>query len=170
MSRTSVLIRLHYENAPIRCQNRRDLKGMKYILMMYATKADCDWYARWSKEDLQTNFAFMRAFSKELKDSCAYVAAVGLAFPDQAKIVRAGSDGTPITDGVFPEAKEFLMGYWIVDVEDAEEAYGIAARASAAPVPGGTLKDEWRRNHPDEPGTMPIEVRQVMSGPPEELQ
>ena len=130
---------------------------MKYILMMNATKADFEWYAKWPKEDLQANFAFMRAFNKELKDSGVLVATEGLAWPDQAVIVRAGSDGTPITDGVFPEAKEFLAGYWIVDVESPEEAYRIAARASAAPAPEGTE------------GTMPIEVRQVMSGPPEEL-
>ena len=130
---------------------------MKYILMMSAKKADFDWYAKWSKQDLQANFAFMRAFSKELKDSGTFVSAEGLAFPDQAKIVRAGSDGAPITDGVFPEAKEFLMGYWIVDVESPEQAHRIAARASAAPGPGGI------------PGNIPIEVRQVMSGPPEEL-
>jgi len=131
---------------------------MKYILMMNATKADFDWYAKWPKEDLQANFAFMHAFNKELKDSGVLVATEGLAWPDQAKIVRAGSDGAPvITDGPFPEAKEFLAGYWIVDVEGPEQAYRIAARASAAPAPSGTE------------GTMPIEVRQVMSGPPEEL-
>jgi len=131
---------------------------MKYILMMNGTKADCDSYAKWPKQDLQANFAFMRAFSKELKDSGTYVATEGLAFPDQAKIVRAGSDGMPITDGIFPEAKEFLMGYWIVDVESAEQAYRIAARASAAPGPGGIT------------GSMPIEVRQVLSGAPPEWQ
>ena len=131
---------------------------MKYILMMNATKADFDWYAKWPKEDLQANFAFMHAFNKELKDSGVLVATEGLAWPDQAKIVRAGSDGAPvITDGPFPEAKEFLAGYWIVDVESPEQAYKIAARASAAPAPAGT------------DGTMPIEVRQVMSGPPDEL-
>ena len=130
---------------------------MKYILMMSGKKADFDWYAKWSKQDLQANFAFMRAFSKELKDSGTFVSAEGLAFPDQAKIVRAGSNGEPITDGVFPEAKEFLAGYWIVDVESPEQAYRVAARASQAPGPGGI------------PGNMPIEVRQVMSGPPEEL-
>ena len=131
---------------------------MKYILMMNGTKADFDWYAKWSKQDLQANAAFMRAFSKELKDSGMFVASEGLAFPDQAKIVRAGNDGAPITDGVFPEAKEFLAGYWIVDVEGPEQAYRIAARASAAPAPSGT------------PGNMPIEVRQIMSAPPEEFQ
>jgi hypothetical protein len=131
---------------------------MKYILMMNATKADFDWYAKWPKEDLQANFAFMHAFNKELKDSGVLVATEGLAWPDQAKIIRAGGDGAPvITDGPFPEAKEFLAGYWIVDVESPEQAYKIAARASAAPAPAGTE------------GTMPIEVRQVMSGPPEEL-
>ncbi len=63
-----------------------------------------------------------------------------------------------MTDGVFPEAKEFLMGYWIVDVESPEEAYRIAARASAAPGPGGI------------PGAQPSEVRQVMSSAPQEWQ
>ena len=131
---------------------------MKYILMMSATKAGFDWYAKWPKKDLQANFAFMHAVNKELKDAGKLVATEGLAFPDQAKLVRAGSNGEPITDGVFPEAKEFLAGYWIVDVESPEEAYRLAARISAAPAPAGTE------------GNMPIEVRQVMSGPPEELQ
>jgi hypothetical protein len=130
--------------------------------MMTGTKADFEWYAKWSKQDLQAHFAFMNAFNKDLKDSGTFVAAEGLGFPDQAKIIRAGKNGAPITDGVFPEAKEFLAGYWIVDVESAEEAYRIAARASAAPHPprhgtGGTSENQ------------PIEVRQVMSGPPEEL-
>jgi hypothetical protein len=135
---------------------------VKYMLMMTGTKADFDWYAKWSKQDLQAHFAFMHAFNKELKESGTFVAAEGLAFPDQAKIVRAGSDGTPITDGVFPEAKEFLAGYWIVDVESAEEAYRIAARASAAPHPPRHLPGAAPENQP-------IEVRQVMSGPPVEL-
>ncbi len=68
---------------------------MKYILMMTGTKADCDAYARWTKQDLQASVAFMRDFSKELKDSGAFVASEGLAFPDQARIVRAGRDGAP---------------------------------------------------------------------------
>ena len=130
---------------------------MKYMLMMMGTKADFDWYSKWSKEELEAHFAFMHAFTEELKESGAFVAAEGLGFPDQAKIVRAGSDGTPITDGVFPESKEFLAGYWIVDVDSPEEAYRIAARVSAAPG----NKDK---------GNQPIEVRQVLSGPPEEFQ
>jgi len=130
---------------------------MKYILMMAGTKANFQWYASWSKDDLRANVAFMHAFNKELQDSGALVATVGLAFPDQARLVRAGSNGEPITDGVFPESKEFLAGYWIIDVESPEQAYKIAARASGAPGPRG------------QSGSMPIEVRPVMDCAPEEM-
>jgi hypothetical protein len=125
---------------------------MKFILMMTGTKADWSNYTKWSKEDLARNTAFMRAFSKELKESGVFVATEGLAWPGEAKIVRAGTKGEPITDGVFPESKEFLAGYWIIDVESPEQAYKIAARVSAAPGSGGAQ------------GSLPIEVRQVLSG------
>ncbi|MGA2613491.1 MAG: YciI family protein [Spirochaetia bacterium] len=130
---------------------------MKYMLMMAGTKDDFESYLKWSKEELRAQVAFMRSFAKELGDSGVLVLTEGLAFPDQAKLVRAGSNGEPITDGVFPESKEFLAGFWIIDVESPEEAYKIAARASAAPGPKGR-------------GTMPIEVRQVMDRAPEEWQ
>jgi hypothetical protein len=124
---------------------------MKYILMMTGKESDFGGYAKWSKEDLQANVVFMRAFSKELKDSGVFVSTEGLAWPSEAKLVRAGRNGDPITDGVFPESKEFLAGYWIIDVDSPEQAYKIAARASQAPGAGG------------EPSNMPIEVRRVLS-------
>jgi hypothetical protein len=130
---------------------------MKYILMMGGTKKGWDTFNTWPKKDLQAHIAFMIAFGKELTESGELVAAEGLAPPDQARVVRAGNNGTPITDGVFPEAKEFLAGYWIVDVESPQRAYEIAGRASAAPGRDGV------------PMNMPIEVRQVMSGPPADL-
>jgi hypothetical protein len=124
---------------------------MKYILMMNGKKSDFEGYARWSKEDLQANVAFMRAFSKELKDCGVFVASEGLGWPKEARLVRAGSKGEPITDGVFPESKEFLAGYWIIDVESPEQAFAIAARLSRAPGAGGQA------------ASMPVEVRQVLS-------
>ena len=130
---------------------------MKYILMMNCPKTGYETFGAWPEKDLKAHIAFMIGFDKELKESGELVSAEGLASPQQAKVVRAGKDGAPITDGIFPEAKEFLAGYWIVDVETPEQAYAIAARASAAPGPGGA------------PMNMPIEVRQVMSGPPADL-
>jgi len=131
---------------------------MKYILMMSVPSGGGGYQiATWPEKDIQAHIAFMMGLNKDLGASGELVSAEGLAGPDQAKLVRAAKNGAPITDGVFPEAKEFLAGYWIVDVESPERAYAIAARISAAPGSGGA------------PLNMPIEVRPVMSGPPEEF-
>ena len=130
---------------------------MKFILMMSNPKCGDNGIMTWPMEDIQRHIGFMIGFSKSLGEAGELVSAEGLAFPEEAKLVRAGADGTPITDGVFPETKEFLAGYWFVDVESPERAYQIAAQASAAPGKGGV------------PMNMGIEVRQVMSGPPPEF-
>jgi hypothetical protein len=129
---------------------------MKYILMMNTMRAGHG-MPSWPKRDLQAHIAFMKNIDEDLRESGELVAVEGLSFPDQARLVRAGKDGAPITDGIFPESKEFLAGFWIVDVDAPERAYAIAAKVSAAPGPGGA------------PLNMPIEVRPVMSAPPPEM-
>jgi hypothetical protein len=131
-------------------------KSMKFMLMMNAPCGGGDWdVARWAPEDLHAHIRFMKAFAQRLGAAGELVAAEGLAAPAETRIVRAGKDGAPeVTDGPFPEAKEFLAGYWIVDVESRTRAYAIAGEASAAPGPAGR------------PMNMPIEVREVMSAPP----
>lgn len=127
---------------------------MKYMLMMNTPGGGPYKIASWPRKDIEAHIAFMRTFAKKLTAAGELVAAEGLSGPDQAKLVRAGKDGKPVTDGVFPESKEFLAGYWIVDVASPERAYEIAAEASLAPGVGG------------EPLYLGIEVRQVMSAPP----
>jgi hypothetical protein len=124
---------------------------MKYMLILNGRKTDFEDYARWSKEELQTNAAFLRAFDRELKDSGVFLACGALGWPSEAMLVRAGSNGEPITDGVFPESREFLARYWIIDVESAEEACVIASRLLQAPGAGGKS------------GSRPVEVRLVLS-------
>jgi hypothetical protein len=131
---------------------------MKYILMMNCPRNAYDSFGEWPQKAIQAHMAFMHSLNKDLRESGELVSAEGLADPKQAKVVRAGKDGAPVTDGIFPEAKEFLAGYWIVDVESPERADAIAAKASAAPGPNGA------------PMNMPIEVRQVLSAPPAEFQ
>jgi hypothetical protein len=130
---------------------------VKFILMMHAPRGSGDYQInQWKPEDFRTHIQFLKDLNKGLREAGELVGAEGLAPPGQARIVRAGSDGAPeVTDGPFAESKEFLAGYWIVDVESAERAYAIAAKASTAPGPGG------------KPIRMAIEVRQVMSGPPD---
>jgi len=132
---------------------------MKFMLMMNAPRSTGtgDWgVVTWAPQDFKAHINFMKDFTGRLKEAGELVGAEGLATPGQAKLVRAGKNGAPeVTDGPFAEAKEFLAGYWIVDVDSPERAYAIAGEASAAPGPGG------------KPINMPIEVREVMSGPPE---
>jgi hypothetical protein len=128
---------------------------MKFMLMMNTPRGDGGYaIMNWKPEHFQAHIQFMQQLNKDLRAAGELVGCEGLAPPGQARIVRAGEGAEPeITDGPFAESKEFLAGYWIVDVESAEQAYAIAARASKAPGPGGL------------PMRIAIEVREVMSAP-----
>jgi hypothetical protein len=127
---------------------------MKFILMMHAPRGTGDWgIFHWSPEARAAHSAHMERLNADLREAGELVTVEALAAPAQTRIVRcgAGKASDPVvSDGPFAEAKEFLAGYWIVDVENAKQAYAIAARASAAPGPNG------------EPLQIPIEVREVM--------
>jgi hypothetical protein len=126
---------------------------MKYILMMqfklggWATGN----VATWRPEDAKANRGFLDRLNKELAEAGELVSVVGLGGPEAMTVVQAQEDGTAfVTDGPFAESKEFLAGYWIVEVDGPQRAHEIAARISALPGPGGA------------PANLPVEVRPVM--------
>ena len=130
---------------------------MRFMLMMTGGAAKPgEGIENWPKDAFKAHIEFMHDFNRRLKEEGAFVDAQGLDYPPRPKIVRATRERKPsVTDGPFAETKEHLFGYWIVQVASPEQAYEIAARASAAPGPDG------------QPLNMPIEVRQVPEGPPE---
>jgi hypothetical protein len=133
---------------------------MRFMLLQNygPVESDCPPMTDWNPEDINAHFAFQLALNAELAQRGELVDAQGLAGPDLAKIVVSDGTGAPVvTDGPFPETKELLAGYRLVDVEASERAIEIAAQASAAPGPGGV------------PIRQPIEVRQVLSAPEPEL-
>lgn len=125
---------------------------MKFMLMLnsaYEYSIDS-----WPAEAVEAHLAYWGMINRELREAGELVEVQGLTPPRHARIVRAGKNGVPaVTDGPFPETKEFLAGYWMVDVDSPGRAYEIAGKASAAPGPGGV------------PLIIPIEVRQVMAAP-----
>jgi hypothetical protein len=132
---------------------------MKFMMMMHTPKTGFTkaGIGTWPLEDIKAHIRFMKDFNKDIMKSGEFLLAEGLAGPEQALVVRAQESGEPeVTDGPFAEAKEFLAGFWIVEVETRERAYELAARISAAPGKGGA------------PLGIPVEVREVMSGPPVE--
>jgi hypothetical protein len=130
---------------------------MKFMLMMHGTRAGWESIlTTWTPAEFGEHVKFMQAFARDLAAAGELVMAEGLDMPSNAKVVTSGKGGPPVvTDGPFPESKEFLAGFWLVEVPTAERAVQIAAAASAAPGPGGR------------PLRIPIEVRQVMGAPPE---
>jgi hypothetical protein len=126
---------------------------MKYILLMAGTKAGVDTYRAWTKKDIDTHMAGLKSLGNDLRESGELVAEQGLTGPEEATVVRGQKNGMPVTDGIFPESKEFLLGYWVVDVATPEHAFALAARLSTVPGPGGA------------PTNMPIEVRQLANHP-----
>ena len=133
---------------------------MKYMLLMQfsAQGADFPSIDSWTPEELQAHIGFMIDVNGKLTANGELVDAQGLAMPELARIVRADSSGAAVvTEGPFAETKEFLAGYWIVDCDTPQRAVDIAALVSTAPGPGGR------------PLNMPIEVRPIMSAPPQEM-
>lgn len=127
---------------------------MKYMLMMVGPKREWDEMADWSAEDIKANIRFMQQFNDKLVESGELLDAQGLTGPEQAKVVKAQPGGPPVvTDGPFPETKEFLAGYWIVDVASEERAIEIAGQASASPGRGGA------------PAQVLVEVRPIGESP-----
>lgn len=127
---------------------------MKFMLMMQGTKAGWESMGTWSPAEIKAHIEFMMNLAKELAGTGELVLAEGLDLPHNAKVVSAKKADAPVvSDGPFPETKEFLAGFWIVDCASPQRAIQIAAQASTAPGRGGA------------PMGIPIELRQVGSPP-----
>jgi hypothetical protein len=129
---------------------------MRFMLLQnYAgTEVVQETISSWDPEDAKAHIDFQVRLNEELAERGELVEAQALTSPDMAKFVVSDGVAAPVvTDGPFPESKELLAGYRMIDVESPERAIEIAATASAAPGPGGV------------PIKTPIEVREVMGTP-----
>lgn len=129
---------------------------MKYMLLKTYTAAKyChEPMSEWTPEEIRAHIEFQIALGEELAKAGELIDAQGLAYPDQARIVCSDGRNAPVvSEGPFPETKEFLAGYFLIDVDSEARALEIAAKASAAPGPGGQPIGEY------------IEVRPLMSAP-----
>jgi hypothetical protein len=128
---------------------------MRFMLLQdYAPIEGVAPISEWAPEDIQAHIAFQRRLNDELTERGELVDANALTGPEAAKFVTYDGVGAPVvTDGPFPEAKELLAGYRMIDVESLERAIEVAAQASAAPGQKGV------------PVKQPIEVREVMAPP-----
>ena len=108
----------------------------------------------WSAADIEAHIEFQIALNRELAALGELVDAQGLAGPEAARFVTSDGQGPPVvSDGPFPETKELVAGYRLIEVATPERAIEIAARISAAPgIAGAAIRQ-------------PIEVREVLGAP-----
>jgi hypothetical protein len=126
---------------------------MKFMLLQHYGRVEGDVppMSEWAPADVEAHIKFQKDLNAVLRENGELVEAQALTGPDLAKIVLAAPGGAPvITDGPFPESKELLAGWRMVDVETEERALEIAGEASEGPGPNGV------------PLRQQIEVRQVM--------
>ena len=122
------------------------------LLQDYAPIEGVPPISQWAPEEIQAHITFQVQMNDELNERGELVDANALTGPEAAKFVVSDGTGAPVvTDGPFPESKELLAGYRMIDVDSLERAIEIAGQASAAPGPNGL------------PVKQPIEVREVMA-------
>ncbi|MEV0650711.1 YciI family protein [Phytomonospora sp. NPDC050363] len=76
------------------------------------------------------------AFIDTIRASGEMISTTALADPSTAAVVRVRDGVKVVTDGPYVESKEFLGGYYLVEVDSRERAYELAAMIPDAGVEG----------------------------------
>ncbi len=93
---------------------------MHYMLLLMGEEPN---WEEFSPEDAQTNLDEMGKYNEELIAAGAMVTGGGLESRSTATVVRFDLSGdTTVTDGPFIETKEQLMGFWIIECANLDEA------------------------------------------------
>jgi hypothetical protein len=113
----------------------------QYLLSVYMVEGE----EEPSGEELQKAYADVDKFNAKVQEQGVWVFGGGLEPADTATVVNGTSGDTIVTDGPFPEAKEQIGGFWIINAPDLDAALKLAGEASAAcraPVEVRPFQDE----------------------------
>jgi hypothetical protein len=102
---------------------------MKYMLLIHVNEQFWD---ELSENDKQLAYVEYRKLIEQVKSSGKYIGSARLHPSSSAASVRLRDGRRIVTDGPFAETREQLGGYFIVDVETADEAVAIAEMIPAA--------------------------------------
>lgn len=117
----------------------------QYLLSVHAYDVTGDVNPMPDPDTMAQMFADVDAFNSELQEKGAWVFAGGLEGPQTATVVREQDGQIVTTDGPYPEAKEYLGGFWVIKVGDEAAALEWAAKAARAcqgPVEVRPFQDE----------------------------
>ncbi|GAB2986090.1 YciI family protein [Amycolatopsis acidiphila] len=106
---------------------------MKYLLIMHMNPRIWESLTEAERQSVMEGHG---KFIETIRESGELVSTEALGDPSASAVVRV-RDGAPVvTDGPYLETKEYLGGYYLVDVENKERAYELAALIPDASVDG----------------------------------
>lgn len=106
----------------------------KYLMSVWGPDSDYEkeHYGYTSEEEMMRSFEATGKFNDKLQEQGYFVFADGLDAAKTATVVDGLGEKPIISDGPYAEAKEYMAGFWIIDVPDLDVALKLAAEASAA--------------------------------------
>lgn len=110
---------------------------MKYLILMQVDPGVIESLTEEQEKQLTDGHG---AFMAQTKQSGEFIATQALAEPSRSKVVRLGPEGPQVTDGPFVEAKEFLGGFYLLEVESEARALELAKQIPDAAIDGLALE------------------------------
>ncbi|GHF60723.1 hypothetical protein FHX82_002681 [Amycolatopsis bartoniae] len=115
---------------------------MKYLLIMHLNPRIWESLTEAERQAVADGHG---AFIETVRESGELISTEALADPSESAVVTVRDGARVVTDGPYLETKEYLGGYYLLDVENRERALELAALIPDASVEG-----------------IGVEVRQVM--------
>ena len=110
---------------------------MKYVVLM---QVDPSVLEALSDEERQALGAGHQAFIDEITESGEMLSTNALGDPSQSTVIRSAGGKPEVLDGPFAETKEFMGGYYLLDVESKERAIELAKKIPDASIDGLALE------------------------------
>lgn len=100
---------------------------MKYLIMIYSTAAMRSQWLREPGPHAADAVRGHEAVREALRATGEYVASGSLGLPEHARLLTPVAGAPVLTDGPFPELKEHMAGFYLVDCDSPERAAAVAA-------------------------------------------
>lgn len=113
---------------------------MKYLCLIYQDEAQM---AKASKADMDKMHAEYTAFTDGVKKSGHHLGSNGLQPTSAASTVRVRNGKISTTDGPFAETKEQLVGYYLIEAKDLNDAIQVGAKIPSARVGSVEVRPIW---------------------------
>jgi hypothetical protein len=94
-------------------------RAMKYILLIYGDERE---WASMSREEMEKVYANHAAYAEEMATAGVMQGGAELQPVSTATSVRFEAGRPRTTDGPFAETREQLGGYYVIDVENLDQA------------------------------------------------